>query len=244
MLFWMPTFDLAHPPLVSRNRIAVILTERGLLTATPTSFDLPASISDFRDGAGQASHSFPVRVALAILATAHRRFRYTVQRFDDEVRKFEAVPVTEGGRSFLEGTFKLRREISAAGLDLGQLSLIIRLLADGRATLRGVNLSADAFLDALAGEAEALQARLAHLRDDVKSVIELHLNVKSFETNRFLKLLAVISCLGLIPAVVGGMLGMNLVGNPWPVTLGQVAFLVGMGGTAVLYAFAIKGWLR
>jgi hypothetical protein len=40
------------------------------------------------------------------------------------------------------------------------------------------------------------------------------------------------------------MLGMNVAGNTWPITLGQVAFLVGMAGTIVLYAFAIKGWLR
>ena len=244
MLLWMPTFDVAHPPFVLRDRIAVILTERGLLTATPTSFDLPANISDLKDGTGQTPHPFPVRVVLAVLATAYSRFRYTVQRFDDEVRRFEAVPVTEGGRTFLEDTFKLRREIAAAGLDLGQLSQIISLLANGRATLRGVNLSADVVIDTLAGDVEALQARLSHLKDDVKSVIELHLNVKSFEMNRFLKLLAVISCLGLIPAVVGGMLGMNVAGNPWPVTLWQVAFLIGMGGTIVLYAFAIKGWLR
>jgi Mg2+ and Co2+ transporter CorA len=244
MLLWMPTFDEAHPPLVSRDRIAVILTEGGLLTATPSSFDLPAGVSYFKDGGALRTQPFPVRVALAILATAQNRFQYTVQRFDDEVRRFESVPVSEGGRSFLEETFILRREISAAGLDVSQLRLIIRTLADGRATLRGVDLSDDAFLDTLAVEVEALQARLAALKDDVKSVIELHLNVKSFEMNRFLKLLAVISCLGLIPAVVGGMLGMNVAGNPWPVTLGQVAFLVGMGGTIVLYAFAIKGWLR
>ena len=34
-------------------------------------------------------------------------------------------------------------------------------------------------------------------------------NFKSFEMNAFLKLLAVVSFLGLIPSVVGGLLGMN-----------------------------------
>jgi Mg2+ and Co2+ transporter CorA len=68
--------------------------------------------------------------------------------------------------------------------------------------------------------------------------------VKSFEMNKILKLLAIVTFLGLIPSIVGGMLGMNLAGNPWPVTLGQVAFCVGMAGATALYVFAMKGWLR
>jgi Mg2+ and Co2+ transporter CorA len=62
--------------------------------------------------------------------------------------------------------------------------------------------------------------------------------------NRFLKLLAVVSFLGLIPSVAGGLLGMNVAGNPWPVSLGQVAFCVAMGMATSLYVFAVKGWLK
>jgi len=44
--------------------------------------------------------------------------------------------------------------------------------------------------------------------------------------------------------VIGGLLGMNVMGNPWPVTLGQVAFTVAIGMATALYVFAVKGWLR
>ena len=60
----------------------------------------------------------------------------------------------------------------------------------------------------------------------------------------FLKLLAVVSFLGLIPSVVGGLLGMNVDGNPWSVTLGQVSFGVAMAMAVSLYVFAVKGWLK
>ena len=33
-----------------------------------------------------------------------------------------------------------------------------------------------------------------------------------------------VSVLGLIPAVIGGLFGMNLIDNPWPITLPQVAW--------------------
>ena len=82
------------------------------------------------------------------------------------------------------------------------------------------------------------------MKEDLKTRIELHINMKSFEMNTFLKLLAVVSFMGLIPSVVGGLLGMNVAGNPWSVTLGQVAFGVAMGMATSLYVFAVKGWLR
>jgi hypothetical protein len=37
---------------------------------------------------------------------------------------------------------------------------------------------------------------------------------------------------------------MNVAGNPWPVTLTQVAFGTFVVMLGVLYAFMAKGWLR
>lgn len=59
-----------------------------------------------------------------------------------------------------------------------------------------------------------------------------------------MRVLAILSALGLIPAVVGGLLGMNVAGNPWVVTLPQVVYCVSVGMSLALYLFLIKGWLR
>jgi Mg2+ and Co2+ transporter CorA len=59
-----------------------------------------------------------------------------------------------------------------------------------------------------------------------------------------MRLLALFTALALIPATIGGLLGMNITDAPWPGTLAQIAFGVGVGMTLSLYIFAIKGWLR
>jgi Mg2+ and Co2+ transporter CorA len=59
-----------------------------------------------------------------------------------------------------------------------------------------------------------------------------------------MRLLAIVSALALIPAVVGGLMGMNLADNPWPATLAQVAFGTFVLMLCVLYTFLAKGWLR
>jgi Mg2+ and Co2+ transporter CorA len=56
-----------------------------------------------------------------------------------------------------------------------------------------------------------------------------------------MRVLAVVSVLGLIPAVVGGLFGMNLIDNPWPYTLREVAFCVCFGMVLCLYLFFVKG---
>jgi len=44
--------------------------------------------------------------------------------------------------------------------------------------------------------------------------------------------------------VIGGLFGMNLIDNPWPFTLPQVAFAICFGMVLCLYFFFVKGWLR
>ena len=134
--------------------------------------------------------------------------------------------------------------MAARALDLWHVSRVARALANGKAMLAGIDLRDEKALDNLLGEIESLYETLDKEKEEVKALIEHHINLKSFEMNKFLRLLAVVSFLGLIPSVVGGMLGMNVMGNPWPVTLGQVVFGVAMSMAVSLYVFAVKGWLR
>ena len=50
--------------------------------------------------------------------------------------------------------------------------------------------------------------------------------------------------IGLVTSIFGGLFGMNLIDNPWPITLPQVAFCVCFGMVLCLYFFFVKGWLR
>jgi Mg2+ and Co2+ transporter CorA len=100
------------------------------------------------------------------------------------------------------------------------------------------------YLDDLLAETESLYETVNKNKEELQTLIELHINFKSFEMNTFLKLLAIVSFLGLIPSIAGGLLGMNVAGNPWPVTLGQVTFVVVMSMATALHVFAVKGWLK
>jgi len=227
---WVPTVAEDGFPLVSRNRLLVHLSANGILTATSFPFDLPAAVNRGADWNLSAS-PFPARVTYRV-------------RHEEEIRRLEDFRVTGRGTLFLGDAFRLQREISSVSADLWRLKGLVRKLADGKLPLSGADAKGDPVLDNILSEIDDLDNEFNKLKEDLKSLMELHMNVTSFEMNKFMKLLAVVGFLGLIPSVVGGLLGMNVLGNPWEVSLGQVAFGVGMGMAISLYVFAIKGWLR
>lgn len=82
------------------------------------------------------------------------------------------------------------------------------------------------------------------LVENLKSMIELYINQESFETNRVLKILAVVTSVAVIPAAVSGMLGMNLLGVPYQARLWEVALGIGISVSFAVYSFIKLGWLK
>lgn len=138
----------------------------------------------------------------------------------------------------------VRRVLSMARGDLWRLRSLLEMLSDGRRSLPGLPAEGKEAAGRLAEEADFLYETVDNLRESVLSLIDLHINMAAHDTNRFMRLVAIASTLGLIPAITGGLLGMNLLDSPWPVTLGQVAFATLVLILGVLYAFLAKGWLR
>ena len=240
----LPTVAEDGFPAVSKTRVLVMVFKTGLLTATWDSFDLPQSILPGMARGALANVNFPARTSYGILALARDRSEVVANRHEEEILRLEEIRANEGGAEFLNQAFRLQREMSSATAEVWRLKKIVGKLADGKVQLQGADAKNEPFLDSLLSSIDALHEKSDELKDSLKSLIELHMNVTSFEMNKFMKLLAIVGFLGLIPSVAGGLLGMNVEGNPWSVTLGQVAFGIAMGMAISLYVFAIKGWLR
>ena len=242
LFLWLPT--VTERGAVSRNRVLAIVSKTGLLTATSHPFDLPNATVGRPAAHELPGVNLPVRMTYGLLTLLLDRYAFVASRHEEEIRELEEVRLSGGGAQFLDDAFRLQREISATAANLWRVSAIVRKLADGKVPLPEVDAKSEPFLDNLVTEFDGLYKKFGDLKESLKSLMELHMNVTSFEMNKFMKLLAIVGFLGLIPSVAGGLLGMNVEGNPWSVTLGQVAFVIAMGMASSLYVFAIKGWLR
>ena len=184
------------------------------------------------------------RCALDVVRRVLGRNEELTGRLERAVRQLEELPPDVSPQSFFEQTFRLKRVLSSVKGDLWRLRGMLEMLADGRRKLPGLDSGARESLSDLAGEADFLHETVEDLREALLSIIDLHIDIAAHDMNRFMRLLAIVSVLALIPAIVGGLLGMNLADSPWPVTLGEVSFGTLLAMIGVLYAFMAKGWLR
>ena len=224
-----------------RDPILLLVSEDGLLSLAPHPLDLQRA-PRVLPGAGAVP--WGPSCALRVIGLVLARDEALAGNLESTVRRLEQVPASSSPQSFFEETFRLKRVLSTAKGDLWRLHGLLEMISDGRRRLPGLEPEQRQAVAQLAEEADYLYETIDEIREAVLSLIELHIDVAAHDTTRFMRLLAIVSTLALIPALAGGLLGMNLVDAPWTVTLGQVAFgtLILMFG--VLYAFMAKGWLR
>jgi Mg2+ and Co2+ transporter CorA len=215
--------------VLSLSRLPVAVVESAI--APPAEYEL-------------ADAALPIRVAVSLIGRVVEDNETLVGGFEQQLRALEEVPLRESRPAFFEQTFRLKKHLSAAQWDLWRLKAVLGALAEEHAGLPGKSDHARSAFARLGATADYLYETVVNTREDLLAVIDLHLNVVSFDMNRVMRVLAVVSVLGLIPAVIGGLLGMNLMDNPWHFTLPQVSFVVVFSMLAGLYFFLVKGWLR
>jgi Mg2+ and Co2+ transporter CorA len=240
LFVWVP--ELARHGVIERAGVLLLASRTSVVTFSRRTVTALDQLPRTTEGELRAL-PFPVRMTHQLLRFVLDSNEKLVARFEQQLGDLEDLPVRESRPQFFERTFRLKKELSAAQSDLWRLRGVLKELCDGRVKLPGQN-GQQPLLHDLEERAEYLYETVNNIREGVLSLIELHLNVVSFEMNRVMRVLAVVSVLGLIPAVVGGLFGMNLKDNPWPFTLPQVTFGVCFTMLASLYLFVVKGWLR
>ena len=239
---WFP--ELPASTVVERTGLLLLATDRGMFTLSRRHTGLPSEMAAVTARSKSSGASFATRLTRTFLRAILNRNEQLAAGFERELRVLEELPVRESRPQFFEHTFRLKKELSAAQSDLWRLKSVLASLAEGRVRLPGAEVEPAGFFQSLVEDADYLYETVVNTREGLLSLIDLHLNVVSFEMNRVMRVLAVVSVLGLIPAVVGGLLGMNLRDNPWPFTLPQVSFSICLGMLVCLYLFFVKGWLR
>ncbi|MGC8744942.1 MAG: CorA family divalent cation transporter [Verrucomicrobiia bacterium] len=244
LFLWFP--KLLSGGRVERDAVLLIAVDNVLLTLSKNPTGLVDEIANSTLPAEQFEGlPFLQKMLLIILQNVVDKNEVLAGKYEEELRRLEEIPVRESRQQFFEHTFQLKKELSALAADLWRLKRILNEMSGaGELSSELIGDKMRNQIKNLTEDVEYLYETVVNIREGVLSVIELHLNVVSFEMNRVMRVLAVVSVLGLIPGVVGGMLGMNLIDNPWKFTLPQVAFFVVFSMISCLYIFFVKGWLR
>jgi len=184
-------------------------------------------------------------VVFSVLRRKIREYEEIVQALEHATAKLEEEPVGRTRKEFLEEAFQLKKDMHKALYNLWHFRQVLDSIRNRPAAGAGEsNEEVRGLLGELYQEAQYLYETLENVKDSVMSLIELHINTVSLDMNRVMRVLAVITALSLIPAIIGGLLGQNLVDQPYQVTIYEIFFVVFSLMLLGLYAFWRKGWLR
>lgn len=243
------TFFVRYPKLMLpgerliRSPILLVGTAENVVVLSRDKTDLDEKIQS-RLSSIDANTPKIVRATLALVSEIMLAYSHVTESLEVSLANLETAQHRLGDEVFLARTFELRADILNARSSMKHLKSVIRDLHSGKVVITSASKSDREPFRYLADDANDLYDSIEDLRESLQGLVDLRLNVSSFQMNRVMRLLALLTALALIPATVGGLLGMNTTDAPWPGTLSQIGFGVGVGMTLSLYIFAIKGWLK
>jgi Mg2+ and Co2+ transporter CorA len=226
-----------------RTPVLLVGTADNVVVLSRESTDLEVRVEERLQGLGMEMPRM-LRATVALLGAIMRANTDVVEQLEANLLAAEAQQAGLKDEAFLALSFDLRSDILRVRSSLKHLRNVMRDLARGDLTLGATAAGDREMFRLLEEDATDLYEGIEDLRESLQALVDLRLNVASFQMNRVMRLLALLTALALIPALAGGLLGMNLADAPWPGTLAQVSFGVGAGMAFSLYLFAIKGWLR
>jgi Mg2+ and Co2+ transporter CorA len=186
---------------------------------------------------------FAARILYSILQEKINDYGEIVQDVERRTIDLEDVPVNRTSPMFLESTFHLKKEIQKTISNLWHFNQVLKNIKLNKVALKGMNDDDKPFFSILDEESEYMYETAQNIRESLISLIELHINTVSYDMNKVMKVIAVITCLGLIPTIIGGLLGVNLMDNPYHITINEVFFIVFSLMVLGMYIFFKKGWL-
>lgn len=230
---------------ISKTGFILVCTGTKLISISRHDFDLlnRIQVEDPKKFV-KVGESFLVSILFAALDSLLTEYRQLLSEIEIEVIQIGNIPRSKLPPDFLERIYQLTKEVSRLDSNLVHFKDLLGIIITKQIPLQGFGEDAQDAFKLLEDGASYLKEISDGLVDSLKSIIELYINQESFETNRILKILAVITSIAVIPAAVTGLLGMNVLDTPFKIHLWEIAFMIGIAACFSVYSFVKLGWLR
>lgn len=227
---------------ISRNGLLIVCQYDRIVTICTGRSSLFDDL--VKEGLAVDGEAFAVRALYMIVKHKVQDGENIVRAFEHKTVRLEQLPVGKTPPTFLEDTFHLRKDVLMVAKNLWHLRQVLDSLRTRKVTLEGIKDEHLHLFDILYDESDYLYETADNITESLSSLRDLHINTISYEMTRVMRILAVITCLALVPSTIGGLLGENILGIPFKINLGEVALIVVSLMVLELYTFYKMGWLR
>jgi len=247
VLLFLQTGEIRYPSnseefyTVARRGTVVILQGAKVLSVSPHENDPFAKVEHLMQAETSGPTDFRLRVVAALLESTLTDYRRLFNEIETEIAAISRTPRSKLPKDFLLRIYELHKAIARLSSNIVHLRGLLGRLVSSRTPVSGMDEPAKAHFETLTDEASYLSDVADETSDSLQTVVDVYTNQSSFETNRILKILAVITAVAIIPATIGGLLGID---GPYDFVLWQVLLEVSLGMVFATYCFIKLGWLR
>lgn len=224
---------------ILRNNMLISWANNYIVTISSEKSELFDLVSD---GLAVKDDDFIIRILYSIFSRKISDYEEIVRLMEQNITAMEELPVGQM-HPFLENSFYFKKEIQKIHSNLLHFKQVLGIIRT-RKILPGLRDEYHSLFGVLHDESVFLSETSENIRDNLFSLIDLRINTVSVGLNRVMRILAVITSLGLIPSIISGLFGQNLIDSPYPVRLPEVFFLEIFIMSLMAYAFYRRGWLR
>lgn len=227
------------------TNIGLIIVNRGktIVTVSKAEDRFFGPIRAGLDGSALAGVPLDTRVLYGSLDGINESYARILAELEAELMRLEGTPNNEMPKDFLDTVFQLKRVSSVLASSLFHQKEVATFIArDLPAT--GSRAGEKSIFDALANETDYLHESAGNIREGLLSLIDVHINTVSYDMNRAMRVIAVLSALVLIPTLIGQVLGTNILGTPFSLSIWQVTAWTIISMLVVGWIFYKLGWLR
>ncbi|WP_332449117.1 CorA family divalent cation transporter [Methanoculleus sp.] len=228
-------------PVVTNAGLIIVNRERTIVTVSKAADRLLAPVD--LDENGPVGAPLEARVLYGTLDEINEKYARILVEMEAELIRFEGIPNNEMPKDFLDTAFQFKRVSSVLASSLFHQKEVMAVIArsiPGTGPWAGEK----SVFDALADETAYLHETAGNIREGLLSLIDVHINAVSYEMNRAMRVIAVLSALVLIPTLIGQTLGMNILGTPFALSLWEVTAWTVISMLVVGWIFYRLGWLR
>jgi len=247
VLLFLQTGEVRYPNrsqefyTVVRRGTVVIVRGPKVISASPHEHDLFAKVEHLMDAEKSVPTDFRLRVVAALLESTLTDYRRLFNEIEIEIAAISRTPRAKLPKDFLLRIYELHKAIARLSSNTVHFRSLLGRLVSSRVPIPGMDETAKSHFETLSDETSYLSDVAEETGDSLQTVVDVYTNQSSFETNRILKILAVITAVAIIPATIGGLLGID---GPYDFVLWQVLLEVALGMVFATYCFIKLGWLR
>jgi Mg2+ and Co2+ transporter CorA len=228
---------------VHRTGYLVICYGQNIITLSNSRSEAFETILEKARKLHSPQESTVVTVLYALLKHILDKNKRIITALEQQIMDLENIPPKDRPTNFLETTFYLRKEVNQLVPGLLHLKEVLSIISDKRVPLAGFNEDHEKVFDILLDEAGYQYETATNARDNLLSLIDLYINTNSYEMNKVMRIIAVFTLLGILPAMMG-LFGSNILGNPWNIQLWQLFAVMGCVMALMVWVFYRLGWLK